>query len=206
MKLNYLTFIFFGVISCSSTLLAQKEQSDVEGVLWDLISPLAFVTTLEMQPNYSLRYNEDDQLTLITKIIQPSKSIGLPLIESKDPSKTYTVYRLEVPLVSQTLSNSEIDVKILSDLIFVDVIMSKGFDVTRGVLGQQYNFVGGDCDRPDQNNKLFQPTVTKFYKGGYFINFSSIKKLDCGNETCNVPLDINFVKTFAKNASMLFWS
>jgi len=57
--------------------------------------------------------------------MQPTKSIGLPFIKSKDPSKVYTIYRLEVPVISQTMPNPEFDATGLSDLIFVDVIAFK---------------------------------------------------------------------------------
>ncbi len=124
-KFNYPKLLLLGAVLCSSSLLAQEQESDVKGAAQNATNPLAFVTKLQLQPNYSFKDNGGDQLTLITRIMQPTKSIGLPFIKSKDPSKVYTIYRLEVPVVSQTLPNPELDATGLSDLIFVDVIAFK---------------------------------------------------------------------------------
>lgn len=115
-----------------TTIQAQEQKSDVDGAAQNATNPLAFVTKLQVQPNYTFKDSGGDQLTLITRIMQPTKSIGLPFIKSKDPSKVYTIYRLEVPVVSQTLPNTELDATGLSDLIFVDVI---AFKTKIGLLG-----------------------------------------------------------------------
>jgi hypothetical protein len=239
-KLNFLKFIFLGALFYSSTLLGQAEENDFKGAAQNATNPLAFVTKLQLQPNYSFKDNGGDQLTLITRITQPTKSIGLPLIKSKDLSKLYTMYRLEVPVVSKTVSNPELTTTGLSDLIFVDVIafktkigllgigpsliiptassdylgsgkwnsglagvfMTKGFGLTLCVLGQQYVSVGGDSNRADQNYMLFQPIVTKIFKGGYFMSFSPIMKFDWENDAYNIPLGVNFEKAFSKNLSL----
>ena len=108
-------------------IIAQEEnqESDVAKAAGAATNPLAFVTKLQVQPNYTFKDNGGDQLVLVSRIIQPTKSIGLPFIKSKDPSKVYTIYRLEVPVVSQTFPNNIGDATGLSDLVFVDVIAFK---------------------------------------------------------------------------------
>jgi hypothetical protein len=60
-------------------------------------------------------------LILISRIIQSVKSIGLPFIKSKDPSKVYILYRLDAPIiVSQTLPDPQLNATGLSDLKLVD--------------------------------------------------------------------------------------
>lgn len=232
-------FIFLSLLS----FLMNGQESggdDVRNAAQNATNPLAFVTKLQVQPNYTFKDNGGDQLVLISRIIQPSKSIGLPFIKSKDPEKVYSIYRLEFPLVSQTFPNHDFDATGLSDLIFVDVIafktkvgllgigpslvlptagseylgsgkwsagaagvlMTKGFGLTLGILGQQYFSFAGEADRQDQNYMLFQPIVTKILSKGIFINFSPIMKFDWENSEYNIPLGINFGKAFAKNLSM----
>ncbi len=124
MKRFYLKLIIALLIQQSA--IAQEEaESVVKGAAQNATNPLAFVTKLQIQPNYSFKDNGGDQLILISRIMQPTKSIGLPFIKSKDPSKVYTIYRLEVPVISQTMPNPEFDATGLSDLIFVDVIAFK---------------------------------------------------------------------------------
>ncbi|GGZ78735.1 hypothetical protein [Algibacter mikhailovii] len=50
----------------------------------------------------------------------------------KKPSKVYTIFRLEVPIIGQTLPNAQLDATGLSDLISVDVI---AFKTKIGLLG-----------------------------------------------------------------------
>jgi hypothetical protein len=89
-------------------------------------NPLAFVTKLQVQPNFTWMDNNGRQLNLTSRIIQPSKSIGLPFFKSKDPSKVYTLYRLEVPIIGQTLpENNAVNATGLGDLILLDVIAFK---------------------------------------------------------------------------------
>lgn len=104
----------------------------MKGAAQNATNPLAFVTKLQIQPNYTFKDNGGDQLILISRIMQPTKTIGLPFIKSKNPSKVYTIYRLEVPVVGQTLPNSQLDATGLSDLILVDVI---AFKTKIGLLG-----------------------------------------------------------------------
>jgi len=108
----------------SYSLFAQEE-SEATKAAGNATNPLAFVTKLQVQPNYIFKDNGGDVLMLTNRIIQPSKSIGLPFIKSKDPSKVYTIYRLEVPIISQTFPNEQLDATGLSDLILVDVIAFK---------------------------------------------------------------------------------
>lgn len=117
----------------SSFAFAQEEKgSDVKKAADNATNPLAFVTKFQIQPNYTFKDGGGDQLILISRIMQPSKSIGLPFIKSKDPSKIYSIYRLEVPVASQTLPNSDLDATGLTDFIFIDVI---AFKTKFGLLG-----------------------------------------------------------------------
>lgn len=64
---------------------AQEEENDVKDAAQNATNPLAFLTKLQVQPNYTLKDNGGDQLTLITRIMQPKNSIDLPFIKSKAP-------------------------------------------------------------------------------------------------------------------------
>lgn len=89
-------------------------------------NPMAFVTKLQVQPNFSWKQDKARQLNLTTRIIQPTGSIGLPFIKSKDPAKVYTLYRLELPLIGQTYpSKPALDATGLSDLIVLDLVAFK---------------------------------------------------------------------------------
>ena len=116
----------------STALLLAQEESDVSKAAGNATNPLAFVTKLQFQPNYTLKDNGGDQLVMISRIMQPSKTIGLPFIKSKDPSKIYTIYRLEAPVVSQTFPNNIGDATGLSDFILIDVI---AFKQKKGLFG-----------------------------------------------------------------------
>lgn len=122
---------------------------DVRNAAQNATNPLAFVTKLQIQPNYTIKDNGGDQLILISRIIQPSKSIGLPFIKSKDPEKVYSIYRLEVPVISQTFPDEDFDATGLSDLFLVDVI---AFKTKIGLLG-----IGPS---------LIIPTASSDYLGG----------------------------------------
>jgi len=124
-------FLFTIILISSFNLIAQEE-SDVQQAAAHATNPLAFVTKLQFQPNYTLKDNGGDQLVMISRIMQPSKSIGLPFIKSKDPSKIYTIYRLEAPIVSQTFPNNIGDATGLSDFIIIDVI---AFKQEKGLFG-----------------------------------------------------------------------
>ncbi|MBK6282141.1 MAG: hypothetical protein IPF54_05260 [Draconibacterium sp.] len=87
---------------------------------------MAFVTKLQLQPNFTWKEGDARQLNLTTRIIQPTGSVGLPFIKSKDPSKVYTLYRIELPIIGQTFpENPELDATGLSDIIILDLIAFK---------------------------------------------------------------------------------
>ncbi len=115
-----------------SSLVFAQEESDVQKAADNATNPLAFVTKFQIQPNYTMKDDGGDQLILISRVLQPSKSIGLPFIKSKDPSKIYTIYRLEAPVASQTFPNAEMDATGLTDFILIDMI---AFKTKIGVMG-----------------------------------------------------------------------
>jgi len=131
----------------SATIIAQ-EKSDKQKAAANATNPLAFVTKLQIQPNYTFKDNEGDQLSMFIRIMQPSKTIGLPFIKSKDPSKIYTIYRLEAPVISQTFPDNLGDATGLSDFIFIDVV---AFKLKKGMFG-----IGP---------ALIMPTATSEYLG-----------------------------------------
>jgi hypothetical protein len=89
-------------------------------------NPLAFVTKLQVQPNFTWKEQKARQINVTTRIIQPTPSVGLPFIKSKDPSKVYTIYRLELPLVSQTYpENRNLDGTGMADIVLLDVVAFK---------------------------------------------------------------------------------
>jgi len=116
----------------SSLVMIAQEPSEANKAADDATNPLAFVTKLQFQPNYTFKDNGGDQFVLISRIMQPSKTIGLPFIKSKDPSKIYTIYRLEAPIGSQTFPNNNGDATGLTDFIFIDVI---AFKKSWGIMG-----------------------------------------------------------------------
>lgn len=96
-------------------------------------NPLAFITKLQMQPNFTWKEDKARQLNLTTRIVQPTPSIGLPFIKSKHPDKVYTIYRLEVPIIGQTFpAQPSLDATGLGDLIIADLI---AFKQKWGVIG-----------------------------------------------------------------------
>lgn len=117
----------------TANLIAQQEKEE-ENAASNATNPLAFVTKLQFQPNYNFLDGGGDQLSLVSRIIQPTGSIGLPFIKSNDPSKVYTIYRLEFPLISQTLSDSANtgNGTGISDIALLDVI---SFKQSWGIIG-----------------------------------------------------------------------
>jgi hypothetical protein len=96
-------------------------------------NPMAFVTKLQLQPNFTWKSADARQINLTTRIIQPTGSVGLPFIKSKDPSKVYTLYRVELPIIGQTYPETpELDATGLSDVILLDLI---AFRQKWGLLG-----------------------------------------------------------------------
>ncbi|MDQ6473091.1 hypothetical protein RB619_20820 [Flavobacterium sp. LHD-80] len=119
-KLSILSFIM------CLTIKAQEEKSSLSNAASDATNPLAFVTKVQVQPNFTWKDNDGRQINLTSRVIQPSASIGLPFIKSNDPSKIYTIYRLEVPIIGQTFpGNPDGDATGLADLILLDAIVFK---------------------------------------------------------------------------------
>jgi len=122
-----LVLILFCV--CAFTVNAQ-ETSDAEAgtdqAAADAVNPLAFITKLQFQPNYTFFDNGGEQLNLVSRIMQPSASIGLPFVKSKVPKKVYTIYRVEVPIIGQTISESNpLNATGIGDIVIVDAICFK---------------------------------------------------------------------------------
>jgi hypothetical protein len=118
-------------------ILAQE--TDNSSAAANAANPLAFVTKLQFQPNYTWMDNGGDQLSLISRIMKPTATIGLPFIKSKEPDKIYTIYRLEVPIVSQTFGDfSPANATGLSDLIFLDAV---AFKQKWGLLGAGFGMI-----------------------------------------------------------------
>lgn len=92
----------------------------------DAVNPLAFVTKFQLQPNYTFMDNGGEQLNFVSRIMQPSASIGLPFIKSKNPKKVYSIYRFEIPLIGQTISqDSPQNATGVGDLAIIDAICFK---------------------------------------------------------------------------------
>ena len=117
-KIVFLIFILY-----SSFAFAQEE-SEMAKAADDATNPLAYRTKFQVQPNFTIKDGGGDQLLLISRIMKPSRSIGLPFIKSKNP-KIYSIYRLEVPVASQTFPNSDLDATGLADIVFAEVIAFK---------------------------------------------------------------------------------
>jgi len=111
----------------STFLYAQEKPADeIAAAAANATNPLAFVTKLQVQPNYIFKDNDATQINLTLRIIQPTATIGLPFIKSKNPDKVYTIYRLEVPLIGQTFPNTpQLDATGISDIIVLDVVAFK---------------------------------------------------------------------------------
>ena len=126
MKFILLILLYAGVISQSLAQDKGDGGSDLDNAAADATNPLAFVTKIQMQPNYIWKDGGGDQFSLITRVLQPTATIGLPFIKSKDPEKVYTIYRLEVPIVSQTFpENEQLDATGISDIILLDAVVFK---------------------------------------------------------------------------------
>jgi hypothetical protein len=98
----------------------------LDAAIENAVNPVAFVTKLQVQPNFTWKGEKARQINLTTRILQPSATIGLPFIKSKDPSKIYTIYRLEVPIMGQTFPKQPaMDATGLADLSIVDLVSFK---------------------------------------------------------------------------------
>lgn len=126
-KKNCLLFFFLlGFLGLCAQEAASGD-SDLAEAAANAANPLAFVTKLQFQPNYTWKDGGGDQFSLIARILQPTATIGLPFIKSDDPSKVYTIYRLEAPVVSQTFPDNKetLDATGISDLILLDAVVFK---------------------------------------------------------------------------------
>jgi hypothetical protein len=121
--------LLFATIFSNQYVSAQQqgqEQQALGQAASNATNPLAFVTKLQVQPNFIWKSENARQLVLTTRIIQPTPSVGLPFIKSKDPSKVYTLYRIEIPLIGQTYPQKpSLDATGLSDMVLLDVIAFK---------------------------------------------------------------------------------
>lgn len=129
---NILLLLSFFLIT-TILLNAQSDNNELGDAAANATNPLAFVTKFQVQPNYSFKKDGAHQINLTTRILQPSKTIGLPFIKSKDPSKVYTIYRLEAPIISQTFpENPNFDATGISDLILLNAV---AFAKPWGIIG-----------------------------------------------------------------------
>jgi hypothetical protein len=118
--------IFFLLFSSSMIAQEKPTEAGIEAAIENAVNPVAFVTKLQMQPNFTWKDDKARQLNLTTRILQPSATIGLPFIKSMDPSKVYTIYRLEIPIIGQTYPKQPaLDATGVVDLSIVDVVSFK---------------------------------------------------------------------------------
>jgi hypothetical protein len=130
--------IFYSVFLIATCIIkvSAQEKPDEKGLgdaATNAVNPVAFVTKLQIQPNFTWKKEKARQINLTNRIFKPSASIGLPFIKSKSPSKFYTIYRLELPLIGQTFpSNPEADGTGLGDIALIDLMAIKK---TWGLIG-----------------------------------------------------------------------
>jgi hypothetical protein len=143
-KRKILICLFFSIYT--TTIIAQDKytEASLDTAVENAVNPVAFVTKLQMQPNFTWKDDKATQINLTTRILEPSATIGLPFIKSKDPSKVYTIYRLEVPIVGQTFPKQPaLDATGLADLTIVDVVSFKKnwgmFGAGTGLIIPTYN-------------------------------------------------------------------
>lgn len=122
--------LIFGLTGLASFCGVAQDKSNADNALGEAASnatnPMAFVTKLQVQPNFTWKEDKARQINLTTRIIQPTGSVGLPFIKSMDPAKVYTLYRLEVPIIGQTYpTKPALDATGLSDLVVLDLIAFK---------------------------------------------------------------------------------
>ena len=119
----FLSLVLGGFDGSSQTLSSEDGLGDAAS---NATNPMAFVTKLQLQPNFTWKGDKARQINLTTRVVQPTASIGLPFIKSKNPSKVYTLYRLEVPIIGQTFPESpSLDATGLSDLVLLDLVAFK---------------------------------------------------------------------------------
>ena len=118
--------LLYVICFCGFVTAQEKPADEIAAAAANATNPLAFVTKLQVQPNYILKENEATQINVTSRIIQPTATLGLPFIKSKNPEKVYTIYRLELPIIGQTFPNSpQLDATGLSDLVLLDVVAFK---------------------------------------------------------------------------------
>ena len=121
------------LLGSAGTLFGQEsEDGELNKAADQATNPLAYVTKFQVQPNFTAFNGGGDQLDLVIRILQPTKTIGLPFIKSKNPEKVYTIYRMESPVVSQTIPKGNQSATGLADIILVDVI---AFPKKWGIIG-----------------------------------------------------------------------
>lgn len=124
MKKSIITLFIFSI--CGILNAQEKSGDEIDKAAANATNPLAFVTKFQVQPNYTWKDNDASQINITSRIVQPTGSLGLPFIKSKDPSKVYTIYRLEVPVISQTFpDSSKLDATGISDVILLDMVAFK---------------------------------------------------------------------------------
>lgn len=118
---------------CISIKAQEKDGSSLSEAAANATNPLAFVTKVQFQPNYTFKGDNAYQFNFTSRIIQPSPTIGLPFIKSNNPSKVYTIYRLEMPIIGQTFPNTPaLDGTGLSDMTLMSLV---GFKQNWGLMG-----------------------------------------------------------------------
>jgi hypothetical protein len=119
--------LLFSILMNAQFLCAQEKENEVlDEAAANATNPVAFVTKLQVQPNFAWKPDDARQISLVTRLIQPAGNIGLPFFRSKDPSKIYTLYRLELPVISQTYPQKpSLNATGLSDIGLVDLIAVK---------------------------------------------------------------------------------
>jgi len=124
--LKFFLFSWFLLLGLNAFTQEQPTDGGLGEAASNATNPMAFVTKLQLQPNFTWKDGDATQINLTTRIIQPTGSIGLPFIKSKDPSKIYTLYRIELPIIGQTYPGQpELDATGLSDIIILDLIAFK---------------------------------------------------------------------------------
>ncbi|UOK43109.1 MULTISPECIES: hypothetical protein [Flavobacterium] len=127
MKGKYLLLLVFA-LCYPKALISQVKEEDEKKIGASLATnPLAYVTKLQFQPNFTFLDNGGKQFAFFSRIVQPSKSLGLPFIKSKNPDKFYTIYRLEAPIISQTVTDhgSKFNATGTGDFILLDAVALK---------------------------------------------------------------------------------
>jgi hypothetical protein len=88
---NSAKFFMALFITLSSLFSAEAQDKTAESSIGEAASnatnPLAFVTKLQVQPNFTWKDQKARQINVTSRIIQPTATIGLPFIKSKNPAK-----------------------------------------------------------------------------------------------------------------------